>query len=114
MPQHSPFNDGRLLVVAFEGWNDAGEAASGLARRIVDALGLDELREIDGEQYVDYQFNRPTVGSDDNGVRGIQWPRIVLHGPGDVGRPVIGAAGSPAERDVFVLVGPEPSRTWRG
>jgi len=113
VPQHSPFNDGRLLVVAFEGWNDAGEAASGLARRIVDALGLDELREIDGEQYVDYQFNRPNVGSDDNGVRGIQWPRIVLHGPGDVGRPVIGAAGSPAERDVFVLVGPEPSRTWR-
>ncbi|OIH93902.1 proteasome assembly chaperone family protein [Curtobacterium sp. MCBA15_001] len=113
MPQHSPFHDGRLLVVAFEGWNDAGEAASGLARRIVDALDLDELREIDGEQYVDYQFNRPNVGSDDDGARGIQWPRIVLHGPGAAGRPVIGATGSEAARDVFVLVGPEPSRTWR-
>ncbi|WP_144758431.1 PAC2 family protein [Curtobacterium sp. 9128] len=113
MPQHSPFNDGRLLVVAFEGWNDAGEAASGLARRIVDALGLDELREIDGEQYVDYQFNRPTVGSDENGVRGIQWPRIVLYGPGEGGQTAMSAAGEPSEREVFVLVGPEPSRTWR-
>ncbi len=114
MPQHSPFSDGRLLVVAFEGWNDAGEAASGLARRIVDALELDELREIDGERYVDYQFNRPTVGTDDDGNRGIQWPRIVLHGPGDDGRPVIGATGSESDRQVYVLVGPEPSRTWRG
>lgn len=114
MPQHSPFSDGRLLVVAFEGWNDAGEAASGLARRIVESLGLDELRELDGERYVDYQFNRPTMGSDETGARGVQWPRIVLHGPGAAGRPVIGAAGSPTDRDVFVLVGPEPSRTWRG
>ncbi|WP_367651720.1 proteasome assembly chaperone family protein [Curtobacterium sp. MCPF17_052] len=114
MPQHSPFSDGRLLVVAFEGWNDAGEAASGLARRIVDSLELDELREIDGERYVDYQFNRPEVGFDDDGERGVQWPRIVLHGPSAEGRPVIGATGAPTERDVFVLVGPEPSRTWRG
>ena len=109
------FATGRLLVVAFEGWNDAGEAASGLARRIVDALELDELREIDGERYVDYQFNRPNVGTAEDGSRAVQWPRIVLYGPGSgsEGRPVIGATGSETERDVFVLVGPEPSRTWR-
>jgi len=117
VPAHSPFSDGRLLVVAFEGWNDAGEAASGLARRIVDALGLEELRELDGERYVDFQFNRPNVGSDDEGVRGIQWPRIVMHGPAAVAgivAPTVGAAGVERERDVYVLVGPEPSRTWRG
>ena len=51
MPQHSPFSDGRLLVVAFEGWNDAGEAASGLARRIVDALELDE-EDVQGEAWL--------------------------------------------------------------
>jgi predicted ATP-grasp superfamily ATP-dependent carboligase len=117
VPQHSPFSDGRLLVVAFEGWNDAGEAASGLARRIVEALELTELRELDGERYVDYQFNRPDVGSDDDGNRGIKWPRIVLHGPaagtGPI-NPVVGAAGEPRSREVYVLVGPEPSRTWRG
>ncbi|MFZ7088746.1 proteasome assembly chaperone family protein [Curtobacterium sp. RRHDQ10] len=117
MPQHSPFDDGRLLVVAFEGWNDAGEAASGLARRIVEALDLVELRELDGERYVDFQFNRPNVGSDDDGVRGIQWPRIVLHGPaaGTTGAaPTLSATGGTTNREVYVLVGPEPSRTWRG
>ncbi|PZE29012.1 proteasome assembly chaperone family protein [Curtobacterium sp. MCBD17_028] len=119
MPQHSPFSDGRLLVVAFEGWNDAGEAASGLARRIVDALDLEELRELDGERYVDYQFNRPTIGADDDGVRGVIWPRIVLHGPASTGTTpavsqVVGAGGTTSERGVYVLVGPEPSRTWRG
>lgn len=114
MPQHSPFNDGRLLVVAFEGWNDAGEAASGLARRIVDALELTELREIDGERYVDYQFNRPSVGTTDEGERGIIWPRIVWYGPETPGALVTGAGGALVQRDVHVLVGPEPSRTWRG
>jgi hypothetical protein len=114
VPQHSPFREGRLLVVAFEGWNDAGEAASGLARRIVEALGLEELREFDGERYVDYQFNRPNVGSDDNGERAIIWPRIVWHGPAAPGGVVTGATGTTSERDVHVLVGPEPSRTWRG
>ncbi|KQO64822.1 proteasome assembly chaperone family protein [Curtobacterium sp. Leaf261] len=117
MPQHSPFSDGRLLVVAFEGWNDAGEAASGLARRIVEALELTELRELEGERYVDYQFNRPDVGADDEGNRVIKWPRIVLHGPvagaGAIA-PVVGAAGETRSREVYVLVGPEPSRTWRG
>ncbi|WP_316316810.1 PAC2 family protein, partial [Clavibacter michiganensis] len=64
--------------------------------------------------YVDYQFNRPEVGTAEDGSRAVRWPRIVLHGPGAEGRPVLGAAGSETERDVFVLVGPEPSRTWRG
>jgi hypothetical protein len=114
VPQHSPFSDGRLLVVAFEGWNDAGEAASGLARRIVDALELRELRELDGERYVDYQFNRPEVAADDNGDRTIVWPRIVLHGPVSSDATIVGANGNTSERQVFVLVGPEPSRTWRG
>lgn len=110
-----PFSDGRLLVVAFEGWNDAGEAASGLARRIVDAMGLEELREFDGERYVDYQFNRPEVGTAEDGSREITWPRIVLHGPGPdaAARRVVSATGTEIDRDVFVLVGPEPSRTWR-
>jgi hypothetical protein len=114
VPQNSPFSDGKLLVVAFEGWNDAGEAASGLARRIVEALELTELRELDGERYVDYQFNRPNVGSDENGERGIQWPRIVWYGPERPGTILTGANGTQVQRDVHVLVGPEPSRTWRG
>jgi hypothetical protein len=36
----SRFGSGRLLVVAFEGWNDAGEAASGAVRALKELLDL--------------------------------------------------------------------------
>jgi hypothetical protein len=107
------FATGRLLVVAFEGWNDAGEAASGVARSLVDTLSLEPVAELDGERYIDYQFNRPQVGYDEDGVRALVWPRIQLHAaPASATTPdVAPVAGSP---DVFVLLGAEPSRSWRG
>jgi len=107
------FATGRLLVVAFEGWNDAGEAASGVARSLVDTLSLEPVAELDGERYIDYQFNRPQVGYDDDGVRALVWPRIQLHAtPASAATPDVGpVGGSP---DVFVLLGAEPSRSWRG
>ena len=54
---------GRLLVVAFEGWNDAGEAASGAVRTLKEQLELYPIAEVDPEDYFDFQFNRPTVAS---------------------------------------------------
>jgi hypothetical protein len=114
----SAFAGGRLLIVAFEGWNDAGEAASGVARSVVDTLALEPVAELDGERYIDYQFNRPQVGYDDDGVRALVWPRIQLHAspaaasaPADV---VAGGAPDGGAPDVFVLLGAEPSRSWRG
>jgi hypothetical protein len=107
------FVTGRLLVVAFEGWNDAGDAASGVARSLVDTLGLEPVAELDGERYIDYQFNRPQVGYDDDGVRALVWPRIQLHAaPEAASTPAVGPAGDAP--DVFVLLGAEPSRSWRG
>ena len=66
--QH-PFRGGSILVVAFEGWNDAGEAASGAARAVRDQLGLVERLEVEPEDYFDYQFNRPTISTDEAGRR---------------------------------------------
>jgi len=65
------FASGRLLVVAFEGWNDAGEAASGAVRTLKDLLDLYPIAEVDPEDYFDYQFNRPSVAADENGDRQI-------------------------------------------
>lgn len=111
----SDFATGRLLVVAFEGWNDAGEAASGVARSLVETLGLEPVAELDGERYIDYQFNRPQVGLDDDGGRSLVWPRIQLHtAPGSAtasATPLDPAIGT---TEVLVLLGAEPSRSWRG
>ena len=97
----SGFSEGSILVVAFEGWNDAGESASCTARALRDQLGLELLVELDPEDYFDYQFNRPTVSVDDDGQRMLTWPSVCLYGPTD------GAPG------IYVLLGVEPSRAWK-
>jgi predicted ATP-grasp superfamily ATP-dependent carboligase len=94
------FSKGRLLVVAFEGWNDAGEAASGAVRTLKDQLDVYPIAEIDPEDYFDYQFNRPSVAFDDDGNRELVWPSVTMYGPSD------GSA-------VHLLVGTEPSRGWK-
>jgi len=97
----SDYGDGSILVVAFEGWNDAGEAASTTARALRDQLELVPLVELEPEDYFDYQFNRPTVAIDDSGQRVLSWPGVVLYGPAD---------GGPG---VHVMLGTEPSRGWK-
>ena len=64
---NTPFANGRLLVVAFEGWNDAGEAASGAVKSLKEQLDVYPIAEVDPEEYFDYQFNRPVVSYDDDG-----------------------------------------------
>lgn len=101
------FSGGSLLVVAFEGWNDAGEAASNAARAIRDQLDLQVVTELEPEDYFDYQFNRPTVSIDEAGDRVLEWPGVTLYGPGPQSIPTGSGLG------VHVLLGTEPSRGWK-
>ncbi|QNE48411.1 PAC2 family protein [Glaciihabitans sp. INWT7] len=110
---------GRLLVVAFEGWNDAGEAASGAVSMLKDLLDLYPIAEIDAERYFDYQFNRPTVAQDDDGNRLLVWPSVVTYGPTGVlaqrspqSQETCGAIGENAS-NIYLLLGTEPSRNWK-
>lgn len=89
-----------MLVVAFEGWNDAGDASSGAADSLRESLDLQPLFEVDAEEYFDFQFNRPVIGLDDSGRRSLSWPGVTLHGP---------SVGS----EFHVLLGAEPSRNWK-
>ena len=98
MADASGFGENSLLVVAFEGWNDAGEAASGAARALRDQLELVPVADLDPEDYFDYQFNRPSSTLDENGDRVLEWPGVTLWGPLD---------GGPG---IHVLLGTEPSR----
>ena len=101
------FSGGSLLVVAFEGWNDAGEAASGAARAIRDQLELIAIVDLEPEDYFDYQFNRPTVSMDEEGDRTLEWPSVTLYGPGPDSVPTDSGMA------VHVLLGTEPSRGWK-
>jgi len=115
------FASGRLLVVAFEGWNDAGEAASGAVRTLKDLLDVYPIAEVDPEDYFDYQFNRPSIAADDEGNRQLIWPGVTIYGPT---RPNAGAAPGLADdaqlsvsgangSNIYLLLGTEPSRGWK-
>jgi hypothetical protein len=110
---------GRILVVAFEGWNDAGEAASGAVKTLKEQLDVVPLTEVDPELYFDFQFNRPVV-TDDDGRRRLIWPSAVVYGPSipaHVPEDLAGDAELTVTGDnahnIFLLLGTEPSRSWR-
>ncbi|WP_353827549.1 PAC2 family protein [Agromyces sp. SYSU T0242] len=116
MQQPTGFEGGRLLVVAFEGWNDAGEAATGAARLLVERLGLAEIAAVDPELYFDYQFTRPTIEAEPDGSRRIRWPGAAILGP--TGEPASPdddeTVTGPGATSLHVLLGAEPARTWKG
>lgn len=99
---------GRVLIVAFEGWNDAGEAASGAAKVIARDLQSDVVAAVDAEDYYDFQFSRPMVSFDDQGVRQLSWPSTEFYAPG-----VEVVQNQPEHARVHVIVGVEPSRRWK-
>ncbi|KAF0847204.1 MULTISPECIES: PAC2 family protein [Nocardia] len=92
-----------VLVAAFEGWNDAGDAASGAVEHLELLWDSEPLAELDSEDYYDYQVNRPTVRQVDGVTREIQWPSTMLS--------VCSPPGS--DRDVVLLRGIEPNMRWR-
>lgn len=103
---------GRVLVVAFEGWNDAGEAATTAVTALRDSYDAIELYSVDAEKYFDYQFNRPVQSQDESGRTVLTWPGVGIWGEelrqGRRLRPL-----PPTEPAVFVLLGTEPSRSWQ-
>lgn len=92
-----------VLVAAFEGWNDAGDAASDAIDHLRDAWGATPLAEMDPEDYYDYQVNRPMIALDEEGVRHLTWPTTRLY----VARLPLAA------RDVVLVHGIEPNMRWR-
>ncbi len=99
---------GRTLIVAFEGWNDAAESASGVVKFICEQIKADVVASVDPEDYYDFQFTRPTVSYDLDGSRVLDWPGTEM---------CIPSAEAIAENHSFsklsVLVGTEPARRWK-
>ena len=65
---------GRTLIVAFEGWSDARDAATLAVRYLTETFDAEQVVAIESEDYFDFQFNRPIVMLDEDGDR----PRAAL------------------------------------
>ncbi|MCO7272005.1 MULTISPECIES: PAC2 family protein [Cellulosimicrobium] len=92
-----------VMIAAFEGWNDAGSAATAALQHLHEVWGAEDVDELDPEEYHDFQVNRPVVTTDDDGLREITWPTTTI----------ASATLSPGGRRVVLVHGIEPSMRWR-
>ncbi|MEP6853565.1 MAG: PAC2 family protein [bacterium] len=92
-----------VMVAAFEGWNDAGEAATNAIEHLEAIWSARTIIEVDPDPYYDFQVNRPTVSLVDGVTRRVTWPTTRL----SVCRPPNAAF------DVVLLRGIEPNMRWR-
>lgn len=100
-----------LVVVAFEGWNDAGDAASLALAYLAQTWRAEPFASIDPEEFYDFTETRPQTRLSDGRTRSIEWPEVELLSA----RIPTGPAGSTAGpgRDVILIRGVEPQLKWR-
>ncbi|MBA3298524.1 MAG: PAC2 family protein [Thermoleophilaceae bacterium] len=92
-----------VMVAAFHGWNDAGDAASAAIDFIRAQHEPAEVARIDPEEFIDFTAVRPTIKLVDGRTREIDWPDTVLSATKVPG----------AEGDLVILQGVEPALRWR-
>ena len=92
-----------VLIAAFEGWNDAGEAATGAIEHLERIWSSSPIAAIDPDDYYDFQVNRPMVSLGPDGERIMTWPTTRLSWARIPG----------TGRDVVLLRGIEPNMRWR-
>jgi predicted ATP-grasp superfamily ATP-dependent carboligase len=91
------------MLCAFQGWNDAGDAASSAVSFLAGSLEAKRFARIDGEEFFDFQANRPTIHLDGGEHREISWPKVEI----------FEARAPRAPRDLVLVQGVEPSMRWR-
>jgi predicted ATP-grasp superfamily ATP-dependent carboligase len=92
-----------VMVVAFEGWNDAGEAASLAVDHLAGLWDAETIATIDPEEFYDFTVARPEISLDENGSRHLRWPDPE----------VMCATPAGAAHDVLLFRAIEPHMRWR-
>jgi proteasome assembly chaperone (PAC2) family protein len=105
-----------VMLIAFSGWNDAAEAATGATSHILgawtdaehainDQVGVvpELIADIDPEEFYDFQVNRPIVDIDESQIRSLTWP----------GTQIFGLATPNFDFDFILVRGVEPSMKWK-
>ena len=92
-----------IMIAAFEGWNDAGEAATACVEHLEATWSARPLGSVDPDPYYDFQVNRPVIAFGTDGTRRIDWPTTRL----------TVATMPDSLRDVVLVRGIEPNLRWR-
>ena len=99
-----------VMVLAFSGWNDAAEGASGAIEHLLsirhekeDEVVPQLIADVESEDFYDYQVNRPQVSIDDSAIRSLTWPSTQI----------FGLEIPSMDRDLVIVTGVEPSMRWK-
>jgi len=92
-----------VLLTAFQGWNDGGQAATLAGGYLARLWGAERFADIDPEGFVDFQATRPQVSLDEGMTRQITWPENAFYH----------ASIPDSDRDAVILLGVEPNYRWR-
>jgi predicted ATP-grasp superfamily ATP-dependent carboligase len=93
-----------VIIAAFEGWNDAGEAASGVINHLSLAWQATPVGAIDPEDYYDFQVTRPVTEVAEGKTERLVWPTTRL----------LAAKQEATDRNLLLVSGIEPNMRWRG
>ena len=96
------------MIVAFTGWNDAAEGASGALEHLLSAWREKDddvvpqlIADVEAEEFYDFQVNRPQVSIDDSSIRSITCTQV------------FGLVIPSMKRDLVIVTGVEPSMRWK-
>ncbi|WP_237687609.1 PAC2 family protein [Arthrobacter jiangjiafuii] len=92
-----------VMLAAFEGWNDAGEAASDALKFLSVFWESEKIASLNADDYYDFQFTRPAIERLASGERRIKWPTTRISR----------AEVPDSNLDVIFVSGVEPSYRWR-
>ena len=91
-----------ILVVALEGWIDAGFGAARAVGALKQQIRTQRLVSFDCDELIDMRARRPVMKLVNGVNTGLTWPRLqIRHGQDRLGQ------------DILVLTGPEPDHHWR-
>jgi len=94
--------DDPVVIAAFEGWNDAGEAATSAVKYFLDRFNAIKIGTIESEEFFDFTISRPVIEIPDK-QREIIWPATEIYV----------AKMSDSKHDLVIIVGHEPQLRWR-
>lgn len=97
------FSQDPVMILAFSGWNDAGGAATAALTHLAEVFSAEMVSEIDSEDYVDFQVNRPMIEFDGSTRRAFVWPDTKF---------LVAHSWANNRRLIFVQ-GVEPSLRWK-
>lgn len=96
-----------MLIIALDGWTDAGMASTGAVSYIKEKLSSELLLALDDQDYFDLLRQRPNIVLDEHGERDFIWPSIELFGPGPK------SEVQQKDLSLYFLTGQEPALQWQ-